>query len=388
MDTGMQLSTMGDTAQSAVVILDSRERIKRYGLECLGPAGDGITFVAGTWRPGGEYIQKLVFRNVSTAVKKFKYKLPRTRYFSMAYPEVITLSPGMFQEVDVIFRPVEYDPYDDSILVKMQEGLHSGSFHVPVRAMIDKLVVELETAEATGVDLGFCTSHQTSSTTFLMHNTGEVDAPFRWDAASPFVLEPSEGIIHAKRSQVIRVSLYPLDASVYVAQVNCTVGEGVHAIIPNPVISTRLSAIGKFAFIVLSEDTIAFGEVLCGTAPEKTTKEVLLRNDNVVPAEFNLIRNENDRDEVFEVYPKQGVIPPQSSITVTVRYNALAIGCYSLDRYTFRTPDSCCTTLTLTGVSMPSRITLYKDPPSKTPLGFTGSLNETGFFDGTYVSVF
>ena len=29
------------------------------------------------------------------------------------------------------------------------------------------------------------------------------------------------------------------------SQVNCVVGEGVHAIIPNPVITTRFSAIGK-----------------------------------------------------------------------------------------------------------------------------------------------
>ena len=119
----MTATSLGETA-SSIVILDPKERVRRYGLECLGPAGDGITFVAGTWRPGGEYIQKLVFRNVSTSVKKFKYKLPRTRFFFMAYPEVITLSPGMSQEVDVIFRPVEHDPYDDSILVKMQEGLH------------------------------------------------------------------------------------------------------------------------------------------------------------------------------------------------------------------------------------------------------------------------
>ena len=298
----MDTTNFGET-QSSVVILDPKERIKRYGLECLGPAGDGITFVAGTWRPGGEYIQKLIFRNVSTSVKKFKYKLPRTRFFFMAYPEVITLSPGMFKEVDVIFRPVEHDPYDDSILVKMQEGLNSGSFHVPVRACIDKLIVEIDPP----VDLGFCTTHQWSQSTFLMHNTGEVDAPFRWDAATPFVLEPSVGIIPAKKSQLITLSLFPLDASVYVAHVNCTVGEGVHAIIPNPVISTRFSAIGKFAFIVLSESSIAFGEVLCGTPPEKTVKEVVLRNDGVVPAEFQLIRHETDRENVFDVNPKQGM---------------------------------------------------------------------------------
>ena len=45
---------------------------------------------------------------------------------------------------------------------------------------------------------------------------------------------------------------------------------------------------------------------------------------------------------------------------MTARYHALATGCYSLDRYTFRTPGACGTTLTLTGVSIPSVVTLVK----------------------------
>lgn len=153
----MSIDTLS-ASMSTVEILDPQLRIKRYGLECVGPSGDGITFKAGHWHPGGEYVQKLIFRNVSTAVKKFKYKLPTSRFFSMAYPEVIVLSPGMFQEVDVIFRPLELSTYDDSIMVKMQEGLNSGFFHVPVRAMISKLVVEAPF----GVDLGYCATHQTT----------------------------------------------------------------------------------------------------------------------------------------------------------------------------------------------------------------------------------
>ena len=143
---------------SLIEILDPIERIKRYGLECVGPHGDGIAFKAGHWQPGGEYVQKLIFRNISTEVKKFKYKLPTSRFFSMAYPEIIVLSPGMFQEVDVIFRPLSLSTYDDSIKVKMQEGLNSGFFHVPVRAMISKLVV----LTPFGVDLGYCATHQTT----------------------------------------------------------------------------------------------------------------------------------------------------------------------------------------------------------------------------------
>ncbi len=54
------------TYSLSVVILDVIERTKKYGIECLGPKGDGIAFLAGQWRPGGEYVQKLIVRNVST----------------------------------------------------------------------------------------------------------------------------------------------------------------------------------------------------------------------------------------------------------------------------------------------------------------------------------
>ncbi len=76
-------------------------------------------------------------------------------------------------------------------------------------------------------------------------NEGEVDAPFRWEVPPPFVLEPSEGIIPVGMHQNIKVSVYPLEGTVFVSQAACYVGEGVFAIIPNPVITTKLSAIGR-----------------------------------------------------------------------------------------------------------------------------------------------
>jgi cilia- and flagella-associated protein 65 len=336
-------------------ILPQGERIKRFGVECLGPAGDGICFKAGTWKPGGEYVQKLFVRNVSTSVKKLKYTLPSTRFFSLAYPEVIILSPGMSQELDVIFRPVEKDPYDDTILIKVFGS--SGGFRVSVRATIDKLAV----SSPYGVDLGFCPTYQTTSQIFKLSNTGEIDAPFRWDQPKGFKLEPSNGIIPGGETMDIRVSIIPTDASVVVAQAVCTVGEGVHALIDEPTLVTRLSAIGKYAYISLSESEVNFGEVLTGTHADAHIKEIVLRNTSVVPAEFSLVRHETDADSVFELYPKEGVIPPQSEQIVSIRYHALAFGSYSLDRFTYITPGDCRTSVAISGTCMPAKVTLQKE---------------------------
>ncbi|GMH56043.1 hypothetical protein TL16_g02047 [Triparma laevis f. inornata] len=92
--TGGQTSA---AENASVVIISASERRKRFGIECTGPFGDGITFSGGTWVPGGEYVQTLVVKNVSTKMKKLKYRLPCTRFFSLLYPLEINLSPGTTQ---------------------------------------------------------------------------------------------------------------------------------------------------------------------------------------------------------------------------------------------------------------------------------------------------
>eukprot|EP01031_Cornospumella_fuschlensis_P041521 gene41521-50672_t len=342
------------------VPMDRDERVRRFGIECIGPAGDGIFFRAGTWRPGGEYIQKLIIRNVSTSVKKLKYKLPSTRYFSMAYPDPIVLSPGLSQEVDVVFRPVEYEPYDDTIYIKMLDGISGNGFHIPVRATIDKLSL----TAPDGLDFGYCTTHQTSYLTFLLVNDGEIDAPYTWQVPSPFVFTPSSGVVPVGQAHEITVSLMPTDASVYVSKAVCVVGQGVHAIIPNPTITTKLSAIAKFPYITLSDAEVSFDEVVSGMVPDK--KEVVLYNNSVVPAEFELVRFDADRDEVFTLTPTQGIIPPKSEVSIIITYTPLSMGTYTKDRYAFRTPSQCYTILTLKGLSMPPKVTLFKDTPPGT----------------------
>eukprot|EP00601_Ochromonadales_sp_CCMP2298_P000142 CAMPEP_0173186028 /NCGR_PEP_ID=MMETSP1141-20130122/9901_1 /TAXON_ID=483371 /ORGANISM="non described non described, Strain CCMP2298" /LENGTH=511 /DNA_ID=CAMNT_0014109659 /DNA_START=83 /DNA_END=1614 /DNA_ORIENTATION=- len=345
-----------------VPVLTQEERIKRYGIECLGPSGDGILFKASTWRPGGEYIQKLLIKNVSyNKVQKFKYKLPSTRYFSLSYPEDIILSPGIHVEIDVIFRPVEYEPYDDSIYIKILDGVAGHGFHVPVRATIDKLVLTCPPA----LDMGFCTTHQYTTLKFLLTNEGEIEAPFQWDSPYPFVLTPATGSIAVGCSEEITITIMPTDASVYASEAICHVGTGVHAIIPNPIIKTHLQAQAKYAFLTLSQEHTAFDEVVSGCTAHPRT--LTLTNTSVVPAEFNLVRFDGDRDEVFGVTPKAGVVPPLGAVSVQVSYSALAMGCFSLDRYAFRTPGGCDAILTCSATSTPPLITLCKEAVTKPP---------------------
>jgi hypothetical protein len=74
-----------------------------------GPYGDGICFLGGEWLVGGEYVQKLTVKNVGTKMRKLKYKLPDVPYFSMVFPELIDLPPGISVEIDVVFRPLQME---------------------------------------------------------------------------------------------------------------------------------------------------------------------------------------------------------------------------------------------------------------------------------------
>lgn len=151
----------------------------------------------------------------------------------------------------------------------------------------------------------------------------------------------------------------------------------MYAIIPDPMIYIKLSAIGKYAYICLSDTEVHYGEVLSGTPVYKTKKDIVLRNNSVVPAEFTCVRHEKDTDEVFDISPRSGVIPPQSEIQIFIQYHALAMGSYSNDQYTFKTPGNCHTTLIVTGTSMPPVVSLRKETGRPVDVSLSGSPNNS-----------
>ena len=70
--------------------LTRAQRVRRFGVDCV----ERLEWPAG-WEPGGEYTKELVLKNMSSKVMRLKYKLPDSKYFSMAFPETIKLMPGL-----------------------------------------------------------------------------------------------------------------------------------------------------------------------------------------------------------------------------------------------------------------------------------------------------
>ncbi len=80
---------------------------------------------------------------------------------------VLCRSPGMQIALDVSFRPVQSEEYDDGIDVSLQPS--GKSFRIPVIARLPKLSVSLDRSE---IDLGLVPVGEVVKATIKLQNTG------------------------------------------------------------------------------------------------------------------------------------------------------------------------------------------------------------------------
>jgi len=56
---------------------------------------------------GGDYLKRIVVKNVSNEVLEVKYELPKSKHFFMGFPETSKICPGVSVNFDIRFRPLE-----------------------------------------------------------------------------------------------------------------------------------------------------------------------------------------------------------------------------------------------------------------------------------------
>lgn len=54
-----------------------------------------------------EIVKHLVIKNVLMKTQKIRYTLPTTPFFSVEFPETITLSAGISCTISITFRPAQ-----------------------------------------------------------------------------------------------------------------------------------------------------------------------------------------------------------------------------------------------------------------------------------------
>jgi len=323
------------------------ERIRRFGIDC----NDELAWENGSWSAGGEFRRVLVLKNVGQDTVKLKYTPPSTAFFSMDFPEVMTLSPGISFEVPVVFRPVRMESYHDFMEVILSKNKLKWSFAIPVVAKMSKLSVSLPEI----IDFGFSPVNLESQRIFEAVNTGQADLHFRWEVKAPFRIEPEQGMITDKRK--FSVIFYPTSASALVSLALFHV-EGLAG---SP-LQFKISGIGKFPFISLSDNKLEFGEQFPGQLMDK---EVVLTNQTVVPAKFEIKCVESDLPGVFSIDPSRGTIPPECDQALNVKYIPTSAGQFTCDHFVINTPGGNSANLECTGTCVEPEVFSRKDVKKK-----------------------
>lgn len=125
----------------------------------------------------------------------------------------------------------------------------------------------------------------------------------------------------------------------------------------------KISGISKFTHLSCSESELHFGEILVGapnTVRAPTEREFMLRNRSLVRASFEITRVERDLDPVFVFSPLRGVVPPESTLTVKVRYTPLSAGTFTCDHFDVRTPGGNTVRLTCKGRAVGPHVSIWK----------------------------
>jgi len=298
---------------------DHDERIRRFGIEC----GDGIEWSGGAWTPGGEFCKSLVLKNVGCETINLTYVPPATSFFTMDFPEEVTLSPGMQLKVQVVFRPVRLDVYDDFIKFKVRKKKLSWSFAIPTLARLSQIKVTMKEYE----DFGFCPVNEVASRQFQFKNDGQVPVDFKWNVATPFEIQPVSGDVPAGKSITFTATYRPTEASVYVSKSFLDVS-GISPL------EFKLSGIGKYPFVAVSEENLSFGKCFTGTVQEK---EIVLKNKGLVAATISVGAMEQEIRPLFTVSPSHCAIEPGQCVSLKVTYHPACTGQFSCEKFEFKT---------------------------------------------------
>lgn len=96
---------------------------------------------------------------------KITLRIPTTRFFMTIYPKVITLSPGTSFNLPITFKPLEKINHEDWVDFSFQEM--NFEFRVPIRGFIPQYNLLIPD----GIDLGMCTTFETTTQEIEMINT-------------------------------------------------------------------------------------------------------------------------------------------------------------------------------------------------------------------------
>ena len=253
-----RISTMYETIEPQVMT-QRYERAHVWGIDCV----ERLTWRG--WEPGGSYVRTVTLKNVGKKALKVKYRLPTTKYFEMEFPETMKIQPGLSATVDVTFRPIRFEQYDDFIEFKVAG---CGSFQVKVSAVLPFISLKMPPT----VDFGYGAVNELMTKDFSFVNDGDVAVAYKWAVDSPFVFSPLQGELQPGQSAHVHAEFTPVDATVNVVNAVCVLSDVSGHSLPEQSYACSVTAVGKYPYVRFSEPEVDFGEVLVGRSVEQTVK--------------------------------------------------------------------------------------------------------------------
>lgn len=348
------------------------ERCRKYGFDCE----DSLEWRG--WEPGGEYKLKLLMKNVSSKMQTIKYKLPALKYFGMEFPTKAKVGPGMSYVVEVVFRPIILEEYEECI----EFTTTLGTFSIPIAATL----LSRSFSIPPHFEFGFCPTMEETLGQFQVVNDGELPLDFSWDVDSPFDISPRSGSLepgsqrrlelegmhhlvlkkeavsagitigHLSNEEIIAAIMEvegrvctvtakfsPREGSVFVGVAVCTV-DGL------PSCEMKLTGVGKFTFISSNLQEIDFGDVQTGDTVNRT---FTIMNQSLVNASLKVVNLDENEGDIFKFsMPFPASIPPEETMEVTVTYHPHCSGMFSSEHFEIVTPGGNVIPMTCQGLSV------------------------------------
>ena len=321
------------------------ERAHVWGIDCV----ERLTWRG--WEPGGSYVRTVTLKNVGKKALKVKYRLPQTKYFEMEFPETMKIQPGLSTTVDVTFRPIRFEQYDDFIEFKVAGA---GAFQVKVSALLPFISLKMPPA----VDFGYGAVNELMQKDFTFVNDGDVAVSYKWAVDLPFVFTPGEGSLEPGETGHVHAEFTPADATVNVVNAICALTDQSGHALPTESYNCSVTAVGKYPYVRFSEPEIDFGEVMVGRQVEQTVK---LMNQSPVGASYEVARGETEHDHVFKCTGKGsqgGYLKQKSHEEFKVQFTPSMPGTFSSESFKAYTPGGNVATVKITGTAIGPSVTL------------------------------
>lgn len=166
------------------------------------------------------------------------------------------------------------------------------------------------------IDFGFVAVKNEVTKIIQIENLNKFQIPFEFDSSEMYKFNPSEGNLPRMGKIEIKVTMNPQSAIVSVSNAQLIIGKDINR--KSKII--KISSISKYPYLKIHKTILDFGNVVIGKTKEL---DIIINNPEKVPAAFYIEKKKFIDAKIIEqfyVSNLQGIVPPNSSYQLKVKY--------------------------------------------------------------------